>query len=110
MPPRVNSRYQNCRGIEDAAGNLFLTERTPFRYDEKLAGTTRHVVEGTENLWQIAGRYYRGFPGAEEFGLLIAEFQPNPILDPSLTLETGRVIYVPSLDVILNRSLATEGD
>ena len=103
MPPRKNSRYETSFGIEDDSGNLFLTERKPFRFDEKLPGTRRHRVTASDSLQTLAHRYFKPLPHAEHLWWIIAEFQPDPILDPTLSLETTRILYVPSVRVVQRR-------
>jgi hypothetical protein len=106
MPPHVRSRYLATLGLRDALGRLFLTERTPFRYDPTLAGTRQHTVGSSDTLWNLAYRYFSPFPNAEHLWWVIAEFQPQPILDPTLDLAIGRVIYIPSLRVLQERIIA----
>jgi hypothetical protein len=103
MPPHSRSRYLASIGRKDVGGNVFLTEREPFRYDPKLAGTRTHVVSGGDKLWQLAHRYWQPFPNAEHLWWVIAEFQPQPIMDLTLDLAEGRVLYIPSLRVLQER-------
>jgi len=108
MPPLLNSRYERAYGVEDDDGVLYLTEREPFRYDKGLPGTRRHVVALGDSLQVLAFRYFQGFRlpgglGPEHLWWVIADFQPNPILDPTIDLEVGRVLYIPSLQVIKRR-------
>jgi hypothetical protein len=104
MPPGVTSRYLASVGAYDDVGRTYLTEREPYRYDPHLSGVIRHVVGSGDSLQSIAYRYYSelaGLAGSEDvwgpehLWWLIAEFQPLPILDPTLGLEVGQVIYVP---------------
>lgn len=103
MPPHSRSRYLASFGIKDSSERLFLTERTPFRFDSRLRGTRRHVVAQGDTLWNLAYRYFKPFPNAEHLWWLLAEFQPVPIRDLTLDLEVGRVLYIPSLRVLQER-------
>jgi hypothetical protein len=99
MPPRANSRYRHCRGVLDDAGNTLLTQREPFGF-RRFADTIEHrVVEG-DSLWGLAARYYAALERPAGYWWVIADFQPEPIVDPTLTLEVGRVLVIPSLRVL----------
>jgi hypothetical protein len=99
MPPMRNSRFEHCRGIRDDAGNLYLTDREPYRF-RPLPDTRLHTVTEGETLYTIAGRYFRPRPRACGLWWIIADFQPDPILDPTLALEPGRRLFIPSLRVV----------
>ena len=96
MPPRPGSRYLFCKGIRDESGRLYLTEREPFRYRPYLDNRFHTVAEG-DTLFDLAGRYFAPLDRACGYWWVIADFQPDPIIDPTIPLELGRQIYVPSL-------------
>jgi len=95
MPPRLNSRHEFTSAIE-ANGVRVLTRRVPFRFQD-LNDNVQHLVSAGESLFTIAGRYFKGVTERPS-GLwwIIADFQPNPIHDPTLELEEGTVLFVPS--------------
>lgn len=104
MPPGSASRYLGSVGAYDDAGAMYLADREPYRYAPKLQGVIRHVVAEGDSLPGIAYRYYAGLQGVggadsvwgpEHLWWLIAEFQPVPILDPTLGVTPGSVLYVP---------------
>ena len=99
MPPRSGSRYTFCSGIRDAAEVLYLTEREPYRFDEHKDTRVHTVVQG-DTLWNLAGRYFAPLPRACGFWWVIADFQPDPIVDPTLELAAGRRLFIPSLRVL----------
>lgn len=99
MPPRSGSRHSFTFGTRDDGGRLFLTEREPYRFRE-LPDTRRHTVVQGDALWGLAGRYFAPLPRACGFWWVIADFQPDPIIDPTLALEPGRVLLIPSLRVL----------
>jgi len=105
MPPHARSRYLASFGLKDSSNNVFLTERSSFRYDASLSGTRRHVVAQGDTLWGLAYRFFRPFPNAEHLWWVIAEFQPVPIRDLTLDLDVGRTLYIPSLRVLQERIL-----
>ena len=113
MPPRINGRYEQSLGRYDENGNLFLTERVPLRYDPDLEDTRQHEVATGDTLPSIAFKHYISFLplaedridgwGPEHLWWVIAEFQPIPILDPTLSLVDGTVLEVPSPDFVRER-------
>jgi hypothetical protein len=111
MPPRAGSRYSFCSGVRDAAGVLFLTEREPYRFHEH-SDTRIHTVTQGDTLFSLAGRYFAPSPRACGFWWVIADFQPDPIIDPTLELTSGQRLFIPSLrvltDVILGEARRRE--
>lgn len=108
MPPRVGSRYSTSLGVLDAEGRRFLTEREPFRFRE-VEDTREHVVVQGDSLFTLAGRYFAPLPRACGFWWAIADFQPDSVFDPTLELELGRRIYVPSVRVLTDVILGADG-
>ncbi len=113
MPPQTGSRFGFCLGVLDDAGRRFLTEREPCRYRRLPDNRVHQVVDG-DSLFDLSGRYFAPLPRACGYWWAIADFQPDPILDPTLALETGRAIVIPATrvltDVILAESRRREQD
>jgi hypothetical protein len=108
MPPRAGSRYGFCLGIRDEAGHTFLTDREPYGFRPHADNRVHVVVQG-DTLYGLAGRYFEPLPRACGFWWVIADFQPEVIIDPTLEIgPSGRRIWVPSVrvltDVILGES------
>ena len=99
MPPRRFSRFEFTEAMRDDAGRWFLTDREPYRF-RALPDTRAHVVQEGESLFTLAGRFFRPRARAAGFWWVLADFQPDPILDPTLPLRPGTVLYVPSLRVL----------
>ena len=99
MPPRVGSRHSYALGVRDDAGVLHLTEREPYGFHAHADNRTHVVVQG-DTLFDLAGRYFAPLPRACGFWWAIADFQPRPIIDPTIELEAGRRIFIPSLRVL----------
>lgn len=106
MPPRAGSRYLFCTGIVDEAGVVSLSEREPYRY-RALPDTRLHTAREGDSLWSLAGAYFRR-PRACGFWWVIADFQPDPVIDGTLRLEPGRIIHIPS-DRVLDDVILGEG-
>ena len=91
-----NSRYQYCLARRDQNGKLVLDEREPVRFTRNRDNVYHKVVEG-DTLWGLANRYFREYPRPAGLWWVIAEFQPQPILDPTIRLIPGAVVVIPSL-------------
>jgi hypothetical protein len=99
MPPQTGSRFGFCLGVLDERGRRFLTEREPYRYRPLPDNRVHRVVDG-DTIFDLAGRYFAPLPRACGYWWAIADFQPDPILDPTLALETGRAIVIPATRVL----------
>jgi hypothetical protein len=100
MPPRRFSRYTFSSAVLDEDERLVLTDREPFRF-RALPDNRQHVVKEGDTLFSLAGRYFAPLPRPAGFWWVIAEFQPDPIHDPTLSLEIGRVVLVPSVRTVV---------
>lgn len=99
MPPRRLSRYTFTTASRNADGDLLLNGEEPFRYVD-LPDNVRHVVQDGDTLFALAGRYFSGITRAAGLWWVIADFQPDPIHDPTLRLAAGRVLFVPSVRTV----------
>ncbi len=107
MAPRTGSRHSFALGVRDELAQLFLTEREPYRFREHT-DTRVHIVAQDELLFDLAGRYFAPLPRACGFWWVLADFQPDPIVDPTLELEVGRRLLVPSLRVLTDVILSEQ--
>jgi hypothetical protein len=112
MAPLVGSRHAFTRGARADDGRLFLTEREPYTFHAH-PDTRTHLVTQGETLFELAGQYFAPLPRACGFWWAIADFQPDPIIDPTLQLDVGRQLLIPSLrvltDVILGEQRRRDG-
>lgn len=108
MAPYVGSRYSLCTGLQDGRGRWYFAEREPYRYTSKHTDTRVHIVREGDDLFGLAGAYFQSLHRGCGFWWAIADFQPDPIVDPTLALEVGRRLYIPServlTDVILGEA------
>ena len=96
MPPRRFSRYMYVSQIFDEdLEKSFLTDREPFRFQDFADNEVYQVLEG-DTLWNLAADRYEGFERPSRFFWVIADFQPDPILDPTLKLAVGSILFIPS--------------
>lgn len=68
----------------------------PFRF-KAFEDNREHVVREGDSLFTLAGQYFEREPRACGLWWVIADFQPEPIHDPTLALEVGRVLMIPSM-------------
>lgn len=103
MPPRKQSRYTFCFGYRDADGDFVLSDPEPYRYRELVDTRLVRISQG-ETIFSVAGREFGTF-STRPAGLwwIIADFQPEPIHDPTLELPPGTMLYIPS-----DRTIAEE--
>lgn len=94
MPPRRFSRYTFSEGFIDD-GSFMLEDAVPFGYVER-EDNREHLVTDGDSLFTLAGRYFESFDRAEGLWWVIADFQPDPIIDPTLKLTVGSILYIPS--------------
>lgn len=109
MPPQVNSRHQHTKAVPDTNNILRLTDRTPFLYQELEDNDIHEVAEG-DTLHTLSARYYAALGelpilSAAQFWWVIADFQPEPIHDPTLRLKVGTRLFIPSVDTLTSRIL-----
>jgi len=99
MPPNAVSRHLHTTAYEQADGRWFLSDRAPYRYRD-LPDTRVHTAAGTDTLFSLAGRYFAPLPRACGLWWAIADFQPVPIVDPTLALDAGTQVHIPSVRVV----------
>lgn len=96
MPPRDRSRFMFSTASMDDVGALVLTDYEPFRFVAR-SDNRQHIVQGGDTLWTLAAKYFAPVPRPAGLWWVIADFQPAPILDPTLKLQEGTVLTIPSL-------------
>lgn len=99
VAPHVGSRYFISLGVSDGNGRRLLTEPEPYRFTAH-PDTRLHVVTQGDTLFTLAGQYFAPLPQACGYWWVLADFQPDPIVDPTLALDVGRRLFVPSLRVL----------
>jgi hypothetical protein len=94
------SRFDRSRILRDALGRSYLSDRTPYRY-QPHPDNREHRVTQNDTLATLAGLYFAPLPRACGLWWAIAEFQPDPIIDPLLSLHDAReTVTIPSLRVL----------
>jgi len=101
MPPRNYSRHIFANAFVDDDENRYLTLPEPVRF-LALPDNRHYVVQQGDTLQHIAAKLFDGFPRAAGLWWVIADFQPDPIVDPTLRLEPGTILFVPSLRTVFD--------
>lgn len=107
MPPRRFSRHtftEGTRLLVLGDDRTFLTGREPFRFAE-LSDNRTHLLRAGDTLQSLAGRYLRGFIRPSGLWWIIADFQPQPIHDPTVLPPVGSLIFIPSRRTVEERIL-----
>lgn len=107
MSPHAGSRHAFTTGARDHAEKLYLTEREPYGFAQH-PDTRVHIVVQGDSLFELAGRYFAPLPRACGFWWVIADFQPEPIVDPTIRLEPSRELLIPSLRVLTDVILSEQ--
>lgn len=94
------SRYEFCERHQDVDGRLFLDARKPYRY-RAFADNRSHVVRQGDTLFGIAGLHYKSIERGAGLWWVIGDFQPVPILDPTIRLTPGMVLIIPSVRTVM---------
>ncbi len=100
MPPRRFSRHTFTEAYLDDVGDLVLTEPEPFRF-RPLSDNRFHLVEDGQSLFTLAAKYFKSLERPSGFWWVIADFQPDPIHDPTLRLAAGSTLIVPSTRTLI---------
>ena len=99
MPMFPYSRYRYCNRYENADGVFYLDEREPFRYSDEQ-DNVEHVARDGDTWWGLAHRYFQGLERPAGLWWLLCEFQPTPVIDPTIQIKAGTTIVIPSLRVV----------
>jgi hypothetical protein len=79
-----------------------LTDRVPYRF-RPLSDNIVHSVREGDSLWNLAGLFYKGFARPSGLWWVIADFQPEPIFDPTIALMPGTILFAPSMRTVEER-------
>lgn len=81
--------------IVSDAGGIELDLRATLEYNPSEDDIT-HIVEAGDTLHGLAAGYYNGMPNPATLWWVIADYQPVPIIDPTVVLTPGDLIIIPS--------------
>lgn len=90
-----HGRYQLADVTRDDDGYIYTDLRARLDY-QGLSDDIIHIVSAGETLQSLAATYFQGMPFAAQLWWAIADYQPEPINDPTVLLTEGSVITIPS--------------
>jgi len=103
MPTLPVSRHTTSLAYYDEEGTPFLGDRSFYSY-RALADNIAHLVVEGDTLQNLAYKYYGSLSSdthsAAQLWWVIADFQPEPIHDPTRPLTPGTYLVIPSLQVV----------
>jgi nucleoid-associated protein YgaU len=99
------SRYTFTTAAPDAEADLVLYGEEPYRFRD-LADNRRHLVKQGDTLHALASQFFAKLPRPAGLWWVIADFQPEPIHDPTRKLTPGRVLVIPSLRTVQEEILS----
>jgi hypothetical protein len=105
MPPRINSRYTFTTAVTTDDDSVMLYGEEPYRY-RNFNDNREHVVKQGDTLFTLAHIYFAGITRPAGLWWIIADFQPDPIHDPTQALEIGRLLIVPSVRTVQEEILS----
>lgn len=106
MPPRRFSRYTYSTAFLEElpdgtrTGALILSDPEPFRF-RPFRDNRIHVVKDGDSLFTLAYKFFRPLPRPSGLWWIIADFQPDPIHDPTLRLAKGTPLVIPSVRTVI---------
>lgn len=101
------SRYAYCLQLEDNDGIKYLDEREPFRYREESDNRLYRTRAG-DTWWGLAHIFFDGVERACGLWWVICDFQPTPVIDPTIIIEPNTLVVIPSLRLIRTQLFSTE--
>ena len=93
------SRYRYCTVLDNGTGTKYLDEREPFRFSDE-SDNRFHMAKEGETWWGLAWRYFRSFRNPSLLWWLLCEYQPEPVIDPTIIIEAGTQVVIPSERVL----------
>lgn len=99
------SRFRLCFLISRSDGAQFLSDREPFGYQDRADNFAIRARLG-DTWWTLAAQIYEAeevIDRPEILWWVVADYQPSPVVDPTLRIEPGRIVYAPSVEVLLTR-------
>src|SRR5688572_12344109 len=101
MPPTLDSRHILASGvtrIED--GLTYLLDREPFRFVDRP--DNRRIIAGVYDTWQsLANEWLKPIRNPAQRWWVLADFQPDPITDPTVPPVPGTLVYIPTPEFVL---------
>lgn len=100
MTAHETSRYRYCTILDHGdlggtPGVKLFDEREPYRFQDESDNRFHNAVEG-DTWWGLAWKYFPSFQNKAQLWFLLCEFQPEPVIDPTIVIVAGTQIVIPS--------------
>lgn len=104
------SRYYASEVYQAWNGAYLLTEYEPFRYADREDNIVHSAVEG-DSWFTLAEKYY-WMISTRACGLwwIICDFQPEPVVDPTLRIPAGKTIILPGPATVRDEILSLRAE
>lgn len=101
MPPAVYSRHILTTGVSRVDDGLtYLLDREPLRF-RPLSGNRRVRVASSDTWQTLAAAFFVPIQNPHQLWWVICDFQPEPVLDPTVPPVSGTYVYIPSVEFVL---------
>jgi hypothetical protein len=105
MQRSQESRYYAAEAYTAWNGTILLAEYEPFRYVARDDNILHAAVEG--DSWATLAEMYYWMISTRACGLywIGCDFQPEPVVDPTLKISPGKKIILPSAATVQSEIL-----
>jgi hypothetical protein len=95
----------------DDNGVSYLDEDEPVRYSPEPDHRFHVAAEG-DTWWGLAHLYFYGIQRACGLWWALCDYQPEPVIDPTIAIVPGRTVVIPSERVLRTKlfTAARRGD
>jgi len=95
-----DSRYVLSDLFVDSQSRVYLGPRERFFFED-LDDVIPHTVREGDTWHSLAHQYYgRALSAEVNLWWALADFQPEPVLDPTLVLAAGTIVLIPPIRVM----------
>lgn len=100
-----DSRYAGCERFldvrEGANNTMFFGRRDRFVYRDHI-NNRYHIVSEGETYAVIAAQYFAHVYEAARMWWVVCDYQPIPIIDPTVKPAGGTVLIIPPNELLLD--------
>ena len=107
MPVYPWSRYRYSYEYADDEDVSYIDEYEPFLYRDE-ADNRFHVAREGDTWWGLAHLYFQGIPRMCGMWWAIADFQPDRVIDPTLSIAAGQTVVIPSERLVRTKLFTPE--
>jgi len=82
---------------DDQTELVYFSTRESVKYASDTENQM-YTVKAGDTLQNLAQKFFDGFQTPAQLWWILAEYQNPPIFDPTLKLEVGKILVVPSVN------------